>query len=175
MRILPYELYQYAPDLSLCALRKEFGMYDYCLNKNIKNQGMQPFLDMGRNYFNLSFNKWILEMNKRGHYVNTFHSFYSHNIAYKEIETNFFLILECCIQWEIKQFLPYENNLSWYQIAFQKINSNKIKNNFNFTIYQKLMIWYKNHFIQLNKKGLMKPNKLNMASIISFFSNQCLK
>ncbi|CCP89000.1 conserved hypothetical protein, partial sequence, partial [Candidatus Phytoplasma solani] len=92
MRILPYELYQYAPDLSLCALRKEFGMYDYCLNKNIKNQGMQPFLDMGRNYFNLSFNKWILEMNKRGHYVNTFHSFYSHNIAYKEIETNFFLI-----------------------------------------------------------------------------------
>lgn len=69
----------------------------------------------------------------------------------------------------------YENNLSWYQIAFQKINSNKIKNNFNFTIYQKLMIWYKNHFIQLNKKGLMKPNKLNMASIISFFSNQCLK
>ncbi|PWF94186.1 hypothetical protein SMH99_26050 [Spiroplasma poulsonii] len=34
MRIIPYELYKYTPNLSLMALRKEFGMYDYCLNMN---------------------------------------------------------------------------------------------------------------------------------------------
>lgn len=119
MRILPYELYKYAPDLSLCALRKEFGMYDYCLNNGIRNKGMQPFLDLDRNYFNLLINKWVDEMKKRKHYVNTFHYFYAKNNKYLKIKTNVFLILECCIQWNIKNFVPYKSNLSWFEIAIK--------------------------------------------------------
>lgn len=65
MRIIPYELYKYTPNLSLMALRKEFGMYDYCLNMNKTNIAMQPFLNLGRNYFDLSFQKWFIEMKKK--------------------------------------------------------------------------------------------------------------
>ncbi|MDO7983392.1 MAG: hypothetical protein Q8764_00475 [Pigeon pea little leaf phytoplasma] len=122
MRIIPYELYPYASDISLCALRKEFGMYDYCLNKNIKNKAMQPFLDLGRNYFNLSIRKWVLEMNQRHHYVNSFHDFYSRNHDYTIVNTDLLFILECCLQWELKGFLPQNRNISWY-IIFKSLLS----------------------------------------------------
>ncbi|MBS2126557.1 hypothetical protein J8J04_02560 ['Fragaria x ananassa' phyllody phytoplasma] len=171
MRILPYELYKYAPDVSLCALRKEFGMYDYCLNKNLRNKGMQPFLDLDRNYFNLSINKWVNEMTKRKHYVNTFHFFYAKNNKYLKIKTNFFLILECCIQWNIKNFIPYKSNLSWFEITmkiFKRIK-NPILKKFNLESYNKLLDWYQHNFMKLNKTNKLKTNQLNMIKVIFFF------
>lgn len=178
MRIIPYELYTYAPDISLRALRKEFGMYDYCLNKKIKNKGMQPFLELGRNYFNLSFHKWILEMSQRKHYVNSFHNFYAKNNKYEVFPTNFCLILECCIQWEIKQFLPYNISLSWFQIS-KYLLSMKHNNYLNYylseDIYKYLIKWYCSSFIHKNNKGLLKPKNLHMNKIILFFSNNLIK
>ncbi|MDV3166753.1 MAG: hypothetical protein Q8807_03885, partial ['Waltheria sp.' little leaf phytoplasma] len=38
--------------------------------------------DLGRNYFNLSIYKWVLEMHQRIHYVNSFHDFYAKNNDY---------------------------------------------------------------------------------------------
>ncbi|RAM58000.1 hypothetical protein DH96_00370 [Candidatus Phytoplasma oryzae] len=172
MRIIPYELYKYTPNLSLCALRKEFGMYDYCLNNRINNRAMQPFLNLGRNYFNLSFIKWVEEMKKRNHYINNFHLFYSANNTYNEINTDFFLILECCIQWEIKCFVPYKSSFSWYKIAKENLISSHFSfliNNFNLKIYKILLIWYKSEFMKINKNGFFKPKKLNMLQVIEYF------
>ncbi|MDV3205361.1 MAG: hypothetical protein Q8899_01135 [Weeping tea tree witches'-broom phytoplasma] len=173
MRILPYELYKYIPNLSLCALRKEFGMYDYCLNKNIKNQGMQPFLDLGRNYFDISIKKWAEEMQKRENYINTFHLFYTSKVLFSMVETNCFLILECCIQYEIKNFTPYESNLSWYQIFIKtlKVKQKQHIHHLKLKIYNQLLFWYKNNFMRLNKNGLLKPKNLNMYSLILFFAD----
>ncbi|MFP7699503.1 MAG: hypothetical protein ACLTFB_00645 [Candidatus Phytoplasma pyri] len=171
MRIIPHELYKYSPDISLCALRKEFGMHDYYLNMNIRNQGMQPFLDLGRVYFNLLIKKWTKEMKKRKHYINTFHLYYSQKVITKTISTDFFLILECCIQWDIKDFKPYKINLSWYQIVIKILKKNKKTiNNLNLKNYQKLLNWYKKFFTKINKNGKLKPYKLNILKVILFFS-----
>ncbi|MDO8053958.1 hypothetical protein OC707_00610 ['Opuntia sp.' phytoplasma] len=172
MRIIPYELYPYAPDISLCALRKEFGMYDYCLNKNIKNKAMQPFLDLGRNYFNLSINKWVLEMHQRIHYVNSFHDFYSKNHNYKIVNTNFLVILECCLQWELKRFMPHNKNISWYIIikSFLSIdNQNNLYDLLSLDMYQYLKKWYCDNFMFSNKQGNLKPKNLDMKKVILFF------
>ncbi|CAP18437.1 conserved hypothetical protein [Candidatus Phytoplasma mali] len=172
MRIIPHELYKYSPDIALCALRKEFGMYDYCLNMNIRNQGMQSFLDLGRVYFNLLIKKWVEEMKKREHYVNTFHLFYFQQVINTQlISTDVFLILECCIQWDIKDFKPYNINLSWYQIVIKILKKNKKTiNNFNLENYHKLLQWYQNYFMKINKNGKLKPYKLNIFKVILFFS-----
>lgn len=172
MRILPYELYQYTPDLSLCALRKEFGMYDYCLNMNVRNKAMQPFLDMGRDYFNLLINKWLAEMHKRKLYVNTFHSFYAKNMIYQNQKTPFFLILECCIQWEIKDFKPYKTDFKWFDIVIKLLeNHQNLIVNLNFDDYNQLIEWYRNSFMKLNKKNKLKPNNLDMLKFVTFFNN----
>lgn len=183
MRIIPYELYPYASDLSLCALRKEFGMYDYCLNTCKNNQAMQLFLDMKRNYFYLSFDLWVLEMQKRKHYINSFHFFYANKHKYKFINTDFILILECCIQWEIKGFKPYNVSLSWFLVAFKCLEQQQEdKNNYSITpktnyyldfyIYQKLLFWYKQTFMRANEKGNLKPKKLNIEEVKNYFQTQ---
>ncbi|MDO8059988.1 hypothetical protein [Candidatus Phytoplasma citri] len=172
MRIIPYELYPYAPDISLCALRKEFGMYDYCLNKNIKNKAMQPFLDLGRNYFNLSINKWVLEMHQRIHYVNSFHDFYAKNHNYTIVNTNFLVILECCLQWELKRFMPHNKNISWYIIikSFLSVdNQNNLYDLLSLDMYQYLKNWYCDNFMFSNKQGNLKPKNLDMKKVILFF------
>ncbi|MDV3196359.1 MAG: hypothetical protein Q8885_02510 [Candidatus Phytoplasma stylosanthis] len=173
MRIIPYELYPYTPDISLCSLRKEFGMYDHCLNKDIKNKAMQPFLDLGRNYFNLSIHKWFLEMNKRLHYVNSFHSFYAKKHKYTTVNTNFLIILECCIQWEIKNFFPYNTSLPWYEIykSLLVINNQSYFSYYSlsFERYQYLKKWYHENFMCLNKQGNLKPKNLDMNKVIIFF------
>ncbi|QTX02710.1 hypothetical protein LFWB_1400 [Candidatus Phytoplasma luffae] len=170
MRILPYELYKYSPDQSLCALRKEFGIYDYCLNQNKSNKAMNYFLEKGRNYFNLSFFLWFEEMKKRKHYMNSFHIFYALNNRYDKKETDLFLILECCIQWDIKKFLPYQNNLTWCDIFLLIYESrNKNKKIFHQNIYNELLSWYKINFIRNNQKGLLKPHQLNMEKVKKHF------
>ncbi|MGI3136317.1 MAG: hypothetical protein ACN23H_01905 [Candidatus Phytoplasma vitis] len=171
MRILPYELYPYSSDLSLCALRKEFGMYDYCLNNKKNNKSMELFLKKGRNYFNLSIYRWIQEMKKRKHYVNSFHLFYAFNNKYQIIETDLFLILECCIQWEIKSFAPYNTNLTWYQIFIKiaKLRTVNIKQ-LDLALYNQLFQWYKVNFMRLNKQGSLKPYQLDMVKVIKYFS-----
>ncbi|WCA22492.1 hypothetical protein [Candidatus Phytoplasma oryzae] len=168
MRIIPYELLKYTPELSLKALRKEFGMYDYCLNKNKKNKAMQFFLNMGRNYFNLSFAKWVEEMQKRQYYVNSFHIIYSKNIKYKSIKTNFILLLECCIQWEIKNFLPYKIDMNWFDVM-NKLKNKKLYYNFNLSIFNNVKEWYKQKFMKLNKKNNLKPQKLDMKKVYEYF------
>ncbi|MEZ0180347.1 hypothetical protein ['Camptotheca acuminata' phytoplasma] len=175
MRILPHELYPYSPNLSLCALRKEFGIYDFCLNKQKYNQAMNPFLQKGRNYFNFSIFLWAQEMQKRKNYVNSFHLFYALNNPYQPIETDLFLILECCIQWDIKKFIPYLkiNNLSWFNI-FCKISKSR-NHNINFCnqdTYNELLQWYKINFMKENSKGLLKPYRLNMEEVIKYFNQK---
>ncbi|QKX95593.1 hypothetical protein [Candidatus Phytoplasma asteris] len=190
MRIIPYELYPYASDLALCALRKEFGMYDHCLNTCKNNKAMQPFLDMKRNYFYLSFDLWVLEMQQRKHYINSFHLFYANKHKYSLINTDFILILECCIQWEIKGFMPYNTSLSWFLVALkcleQQQQEPKSQTNphpnfvptpstnyyLDFCIYQKLLLWYKQTFMQANEKGNLKPKQLNMEEVKSYFQKQ---
>jgi hypothetical protein len=171
MRIIPFELFEYTPDLSLCALRKEFGMYDYCLNKEKKNKAMQPFLNMKRNYFNLSFIKWTEEMIKRKHYLNSFYLFYSKNNNYNLIKTNIFLILECCVQWEIKKFQPYQKKISWFCITknFVRKNIEFVDIDFNLNIYNILLKWYRKNFFQINHNNDYKPKNLNMSEVIENF------
>ncbi|AHF58057.1 hypothetical protein [Spiroplasma eriocheiris] len=171
MRIIPHELYQYAPDLSLTALRKEFGMHDYCLNVNPHNKAMQPFLDLKRNYFNLLIHNWVIEMHNRGHYVNTFHSFYAQNNSFEVVQTDFFLILECCVQWDLKEFLPYNTDLTWYDISlkFLKESESNIQN-FTKEKYQHLLEWYKDKFMDFNQSGKLKPKQLNMSEVIKYFN-----
>ncbi|MBT1576968.1 hypothetical protein KEC49_02220 ['Elaeagnus angustifolia' witches'-broom phytoplasma] len=189
MRIIPYELYPYTSDLALCALRKEFGMYDYCLNTCKNNKAMQPLLDMKRNYFYLSFDLWVLEMQQRKHYINSFHLFYANKHKYCLINTDFILILECCIQWEIKGFMPYNTSLSWFLVALKCLEQQQEAKsqttphpNFvptpstnyylDFCIYQKLLLWYKQTFMQANEKGNLKPKQLNMEEVKSYFQTQ---
>ncbi|TVY12115.1 hypothetical protein [Candidatus Phytoplasma pini] len=173
MRIIPYELYKYAPDFSLCALRKEFGIYNYCLNKQKTNKAMQPFLNMGFDYFHLSFDEWIKEMKKRKHYINSFHLFYADRHTYPKIKTDFFLILECCIQWELKNFISYQNYLSWFEITNKifKDRNNYSLYQFNSGIYKKLMFWYQKKFMTKNKNNNLKPKKLNMEIVFENFHN----
>ncbi|WIA07763.1 MAG: hypothetical protein BGWL_c2770 [Candidatus Phytoplasma cynodontis] len=174
MRIIPYELFEYTPELSIKALRKEFGMYDYCLNKNKKNKAMQFFLDMGRNYFNLSFVQWIKEMQKRKYYINSFHLSYLQKIEnkYEIVNTNLFLILECCIQWEIKNFLPYKKNVSWFEIIKKFLNKDIYYNfNFNLDIFDSLKKMYIEHFMKLNQKKNFKPKNLDMTKVFNLFSS----
>ncbi|WBL31437.1 hypothetical protein [Candidatus Phytoplasma sacchari] len=170
MRIIPYELFKYTPDLSLQALRKEFGMYDYYLNKKKKNKAMQFFLDMDRNYFNLSFSKWIKEMQKRKHYINSFHLFYFKNNKYKLIKTNFFLIIECCIQWKIKNFSPYKLNLDWFDILNKIVKREKdLYPKFNLNTFNNSTEWYKKKFIKLNKNNNFKPKNLDIQKVFEYF------
>ncbi|KAF0849765.1 hypothetical protein [Spiroplasma poulsonii] len=175
MRIIPYELYKYTPNLSLMALRKEFGMYDYCLNMNKTNIAMQPFLNLGRNYFDLSFQKWFIEMKKRKNYVNSFHKFYAEKNKFSPIKTDFFLLLECCLQWDLKEFTPYNINLSWYEIILKFFKQYKIREYyFDNEKYQNLLYWYKNKFMSLNKTGKIKPKQLNMIEVIDFCKSTLL-
>ncbi|AUB31502.1 hypothetical protein [Spiroplasma floricola] len=170
MRIIPYELYEYAPDLSLTALRKEFGMHDYCLNLNLKNKAMQPFLDMGRNYFNLLVFKWNQEMLKRNHYINTFHSNYALNTTFTEEKTDYLLILECIIQWELKDFEPYNTKLKWFDISIQYFQNSSLKNKkFTLTQYNSLLKWYKEKFMCLNDSNKLKPKNLDINLVLNYF------
>ncbi|WP_339033439.1 hypothetical protein [Spiroplasma endosymbiont of Cantharis rufa] len=170
MRIIPYELYKYAPDIALTALRKEFGMHDYCLNINPNNKAMQPFLDLGRNYFNQLIYEWKKEMDKRGFYVNSFHSFYCYNNEFKSFKTNFFLILECIIQWELKEFLPYNTELTWYEISQNLLKNDSFKIlKFSLTKYQHLLKWYKENFMVQNEKNRWKPKNLDMKKVLNYF------
>ncbi|AGR42234.1 hypothetical protein [Spiroplasma diminutum] len=170
MRIIPYELYKYSPDLCLTALRKEFGMYDYCLNVNPNNKAMQPFLDLKRNYFNMLIFKWVEEMTKRGHYINTFHSFYAENNSFEPIKTDFFLILECIIQWDLKDFYPYNTKLKWYEISLEYLKNSDYKDSdFSLEKYSHLLEWYKNNFMSLNNSNNLKPKNLDILKVIEYF------
>ncbi|AKU79698.1 hypothetical protein [Spiroplasma turonicum] len=170
MRIIPHELFIYTPDNSLTALRKEFGMYDYCLNINPKNKAMQPFLDLGRNYFNENLIKWIEEMEKRGHYVNSFHKVYFENITYTKTETDIFLLLECIIQWDLKQFSPYNINLTWYDLAIHILKKTNYKN-LNINDYNNLSEFYKTNYMALDNKGKLKPKLLELIKVIDYFKH----
>ncbi|WP_342259099.1 hypothetical protein [Spiroplasma endosymbiont of Dioctria linearis] len=170
MRIIPYELYKYAPDIALSALRKEFGMHDYYLNINPNNKAMQPFLDLGRNYFNLLIFEWKQEMDKRGLYVNSFHSFYSYKNSFKSLKTDYFLILECIIQWELKGFSPYNTSLSWYKISQILLENNLLEIvKFSIKDYENLLKWYKDSFMVLNEANRWKPKNLNMNKVLDYF------
>ncbi len=170
MRIIPYELYKYAPDIALTALRKEFGMHDYYLNINPNNKAMQPFLDLGRNYFNQLMSEWKKEMDKRGFYVNSFHSFYCLNNTFESLKTNYFLILECIIQWELKDFLPHDTSLSWYKITQKLLENNSLKiSKFSLKNYQDLLKWYKENFMALNEANRWKPKNLDMNKVLNYF------
>ncbi|WP_339021677.1 hypothetical protein [Spiroplasma endosymbiont of Atherix ibis] len=170
MRIIPYELYEYAPDLSLTTLRKEFGMHDYCLNLDLKNKAMQPFLDMRRNYFNLIVFKWNEEMKKRDHYVNTFHSNYALNSTFIEQKTDYFLILECIVQWDLKEFEPYNTKLKWFNIAVKYHENSSLKDiKFNLNKYNSLLQWYKEKFMCLNDSNKLKPKNLDISIVLDYF------
>lgn len=108
---------------------------------------------------------------KRKHYVNSFHLFYAFNNKYQIIETDLFLILECCIQWEIKSFAPYNTNLTWYQIFIKiaKLRTVNIKQ-LDLALYNQLFQWYKVNFMRLNKQGSLKPYQLDMVKVIKYFS-----
>ncbi|ALD66545.1 hypothetical protein [Spiroplasma cantharicola] len=172
MRIIPYEIYKYAPDITLTALRKEFGMHDYCLNLKPNNKAMQPFLDLGRNYFNLLIFNWKNEMDKRGYYVNSFHSFYSLNNSFHQVETDYFLILECIIQWELKDFLPYNTKLTWYKISQIYLENSSLKlKSFTIKDYNSLLKWYKQNFMVLNQANKWKPKNLDINKVTQYFKN----
>lgn len=47
MRIIPYELFSYTPDMILTALRKELLMYDHCLNKKNYKYGNATIFRFG--------------------------------------------------------------------------------------------------------------------------------
>ncbi|WJG69287.1 hypothetical protein SIXOD_v1c01240 [Spiroplasma ixodetis Y32] len=168
MRIIPYELFSYTPDMSLTALRKELLMYDHCLNKKITNMAMQPFLDLERNYFNLLLCKWELEMQKRNHYVNSLFKCYTKYNDFEFVATPDFLIIECCIQWDLKGFQPYKCNLNWFEIMMMTIkNKDKINKDF----YEQLSLWYKEMFMKINNNGSFKPKKLNMNIVFEKINN----
>lgn len=169
MRIIPHELLVYAPDMSLTALRKELAMYDFCLNKNLPNMSMQPFLDLQRNYFNLLVNKWVAEMNSRNHYVNSLFNCYVINNKFQLFSTPKYLIIECCLQWDLKGFAPHNTNLTWYEI----INS-FILMKLEIKQYKELCSWYNDTFMRLNKSGLLKPQKLNMKTVYEKFASKGL-
>jgi hypothetical protein len=173
MRIIPYELYRYAPDFSLCALRKEFGIYNHYLNKQKQNKAMQPFLNMGFDYFHLSFDEWVKEMKKREHYINSFYLFYANKHIYSLIKTDFFLILECCIQWDLKNFIPYQDFLSWFDIANKIFHdrNNHLLYKFNLENYNELSLWYHQKFMKKNKNNNLKPKQLNMTIIFDKFKH----
>ncbi|AKX34082.1 hypothetical protein SLITO_v1c04290 [Spiroplasma litorale] len=164
MRILPHELLKYAPDNTLTALRKEFGMYDYCLNVNPNNRAMQPFLDLGRNYFNLLLSFWIKEMKSRNHYVNSFHLCYSINNDFVDVTTDEYLLLECIIQWDLKQFIPYNTVKSWFEIANLFITIDLDQYNF-------FCEYYKENYMGINDKGKLKPKQLDIIKVIDFIKN----
>lgn len=170
MRIIPYELLPYTPNMSLTALRKELLMYDYCLNKNVTNIAMQPFLDLQRNYFNLLLYKWVLTMQQRDHYVNSLFKCYVKINEFKNITTPDFLIIECCMQWDLKGFQPYKCILSWYEIMMMTI---KDKNKINKDGYEQLALWYKEMFMKTKANGTLKPTKLNMNVVFEKMNN-CL-
>lgn len=167
MRIIPYELLHYAPDASLTALRKELAMYDFALNKNLSNIAMQHFLDLKRNYFNLIMSKWVLEMNERNHYVNSLFSCYVKHNSYEIIITPPILIIECCMQWDLKGFIPYHTKKSWYEIICILLPKQICISQKQ---YQVFSLWYKDTFMRPNKKGLLKPQKLNMTHVINYFN-----
>lgn len=164
MRIIPYELLIYTPDMSLTALRKELLMYDYCLNKAATNMAMQPFLDLQRNYFNLLLSKWGLEMEQRKHYLNSLFKCYIKYNDFKNIATPDFLIIECCLQWDLKKFKPYACDLNWFEVMMVTIkDKTKITKDF----YQELALWYQKMFMRVNANGMLKPKKLNMSMVIA--------
>lgn len=174
MRIIPYELMIYAPDMSLSALRKEISMYDYCLNKNMSNIAMQPFLDLGRNYFNIVINEWVLEMTRRNLYVNTFQTDYvKNNPVLKTSATNIFLIIECCLQWDLKSFTSYQSTNSWFSIITHFIKQSKsVFLNWNPVVYEEIKQWYHQKFMKKNSQGKWKPYKLNMTTVIEFLNKK---
>ncbi len=165
MRIIPYELLAFAPDMSLTALRKELPMYDFCLNKNLANIAMQPFLDLQRNYFNLLLYKWVTEMNQRNHYVNSLFNCYVANNKFQLCSTPNFLIIECCLQWDLKGFSPHNTKLTWYEI----INSLLVIK-LESKLYEQLCSWYTHTFMRPNKSGLLKPQKINMKTVYEQFT-----
>ncbi|WP_215825547.1 hypothetical protein [Spiroplasma endosymbiont of 'Nebria riversi'] len=170
MRIIPYELICYANNMSLSALRKEISMYDYCLNKNKNNIAMNPFLKLKRPYFNLVIYTWITEMNKRNLYVGTLVQYYAkNNPPSLIIDTNIFLIIECCLQWDLKQFNCYEENLSWFAVINKFLTKQDISlTKWNLTTYNEIKQWYEKKFMRKNNRGKMKPYKLNMTIVINF-------
>ncbi|ASP28199.1 hypothetical protein SCORR_v1c04250 [Spiroplasma corruscae] len=174
MRIIPPEIFKYTPDNSLTALRKEFGMYDYCLNVNPNNKAMQLYLDLGRNYFNYSLFEWIKEMMNRNHYVNTFHYFYAKNNKFNVVDTDTFLIIECIIQWDLKEFEPYNTDKSWYDLANVYLYNSKYKIDLSLDIYNFLCEYYKDNYMNLNDKGKLKTKQLDIIKVIEYFKQVVL-
>lgn len=164
MRIIPHELLVYAPDMSLTALRKELVMYDFCLNKNLPNMAMQPCLVLQRNYFNLLLQKWVTEMNSRNHYVNSLFNCYVPNNKFQLLTTPSFLIIEYCLQWNLKWFNLYNTDSTWYEI----INS-FLAVKLDIKQYEQSCLWYNDAFMRPNKSCLLKPQKLNMKTVYEDF------
>jgi len=169
MRIIPHELLIYTPNMSLTALRKELGMYDFSLNKAKSNIAMQAFLDLGRNYFNLIVNVWVKEMLNRGFYVNSLFICYVKHNSYQDVRTDIYLIVECCLQWELKNFSPFNCEKRWFDIITVFLTQREINfKNWNMVVYQAILTWYYAKFMKLNLKGKAKPKNLNIKQVIDY-------
>lgn len=78
----------------------------YFIKENISYAtAMQPYWDLGYDYFNLVVVFWIKEMLFCNNYVNTFYRVYVRTQKTISLSTDILLIIECCLQWEIKEFI----------------------------------------------------------------------